>query len=320
MSSGNSPIQPSHNNGHAQRIDDAIAASITNEASALRAMADNEVASSEHCPSPSAEQLAFERTLRDRVGVVMGSESAPEGLRERLLAAMAAASAELPKPAPSPLKMTDAPTSSGKPSLMGGLFARFGALAAVLVLSAAAIFMGVQSLGGGGLEDQYDRQFASAMSFVERQHDSCSTFGPRYESKFTIRDVEEAKVYLREHLGHTAPAFEDALPTLARAGYDFAGISHCAVPGDGVSAHAIFRNDTTGGSFSLFIQDIPKQFDGLAKDRCHICKERVRLGKPVAIWRDGDTLYYLQTTSVDTLALAAPLLGATVDPASLPAS
>jgi hypothetical protein len=217
--------------------------------------------------------------------------------------------------------MTDAPApaaSSGKASLLGGLFARFGALAAVLVLSVTVVIMATQS--GNSIESQYDRQFASAMNFVEGQHDSCSTFGSYYEAKFTIRDVEQAKAYLREHLGHTAPAFDRALPALSQAGYEFAGISHCAVPGEGVSAHAIFRNETTGGSFSLFIQDIPKQFEGLAKDRCHICKERVRLGKPVAIWRDGDTLYYLQTTSVDTLALAAPLLGAEVDTATLPAS
>lgn len=139
------------------------------------------------------------------------------------------------------------------------------------------------------------------VSFTNDQHDMCAGFGEAFDSKMTARTHAEAQAAAVELLKKIPSVLELGSKPLMQAGYTFAGLGRCSVPGSGRSAHLMYKPDPTirpdGPVVSLFVQedmgDLPLELDttyttkGCKTSSLESCTCIVR------VWRRDGLVYYL---------------------------
>jgi hypothetical protein len=115
----------------------------------------------------------------------------------------------------------------------------------------------------------------------------------------TARTVAEAQKAAIELLSHVPEVLELKSDALSKAGYQFAGLGQCHVPGRGRSAHLLYKPDSTVAPgapvVSLFIQEDTGELS--LEDFCAYRKEGDPAKKRccMTVWRADGLLYYLVT-------------------------
>ncbi|HBS28943.1 MAG TPA: hypothetical protein DEB06_05720 [Phycisphaerales bacterium] len=257
-------------------------------------------------------RVAFEHALRDSVARVMGeAPAAPEALRRRILDSLRAED-QAPAPQPLPFRAAPAASDGARPSPF-----RFGwlvAAAAMVVVGAVATlsprFIG--STGGPAPQAASIIPAATAqrlVSFLDEHHGSCANFGEVFQQKMAARTQAEATRAAIEILTKVPDVLELPDDRLASMGYQFAGLGRCAVPGEGRSAHLLYRSLTEGAPpISLFVQEDTgsMKLDG----KCCYCAGLCKDGKTqINIWKRGGIVYYLVTPK-ELLPAAREVFGA----------
>ena len=295
----------------------------------LRAMADGELGDSDRRAleqelRSSGEgarvegSAQFERGLREAVGRVMRAEAprAPSALRERVV-----------------LSLLDAPShefDSEEPlQIPTKLTASWGWLAAAAI--ALTVGAGLLIRGGVGMNAPQgpgavgtqsasiinSEDAAYLVSFIKGQHDSCAMFGEKFAKKMVARTEDEAKKAAIELLSAVPHALEIGAERLAAAGYEFTGLGRCHVPGEGRSAHLIYRSKIEGApSISLFIQEDTGALI-LQVDRYYTSEHAEKDGTTLSVWKKDGMIYYLFTPDLEHAAQARQLFGAPLLHASL---
>ncbi len=261
-----------------------------NPAALLRAAADGELspeqlAALDATQPDLAARVDFERSLKPRVSRAMCDPAlAPESLRRRVIAALAAEREET-EPRTLPLR----PMQDGAPR---HLLPRWAALAATIVLVAGVGFMSWSFANRAGVFGPPTA--VQLASFVSAEHDRCSKFSDHFKSKFTERSPDRAEAAAAEILGSAPAIITMPVAGLRDGGYEFAGIGRCAVPGRGDSAHLLFADGTTeaANTISLFIQVDTGQLP-LDVGTCYGCPLSETVKHSPVIWRDGGFLFYL---------------------------
>jgi len=247
------------------------------------------------------ERLACERTLRARLARVMWRpDRAPHTLRSEIRAMFERErGAGLPAVAPAgPLGRRDRTFWIGGPTWLA-VAAALALLTAVSVVSRWPI----APAPWPGIQTGINAHLASAAHFIVAEHDRCSEFDTYYEHKFTVRDAASA--------GDAAVALLGTPPAAVRlndAGYRFAGLGRCAVPGPGVSLHMLYTAIDPGRpTLSLFVQQDTGRDDIEPGVRYRVNHPD---GSAVYAWRDGGLVYYLFSPDARAEADATRLLGA----------
>lgn len=216
----------------------------------LRAAADGELtdaqqqdlAASSTSAAEDAARMGFERELRAAVGRVMEEPAgAPSALRERVVAAMLS-------------ETNSAPGAMGARAHRLAIMGRWAVALAVLGLAAGVMISGWQLVGPHPIEVASD-QTNRLVAFLRQEHQACAGDGATFDQKMTARTMDDAVREAAAIFRVVPDAARPSAEALARAGYHFAGLGRCAVPGDGPSAHLVFEPDRPGGgAISLFIQ------------------------------------------------------------------
>ncbi|MEM1166657.1 MAG: hypothetical protein AAGI30_10255 [Planctomycetota bacterium] len=298
-------------------------------AEALRAFADGEFGT----PPPEVEQtderVRFERSLRESVGRVMGPVGAPAGLRERLVAAMAAehdASADgfdhshedAPAAVESPLG--DTRSRSFWTGIRG-----ISAIAATLLIAGTVVVLGFRSAA----TVDHD-MLAGVVSIATGEHERCSVDDQAFSRKMHVQTWDEAVAEFRQLFGRQPSFAIDALPAaVAERGYAFAGLGRCGIPGDGPSAHLVYvpLHDDSLPKLSLFIQrdDGKDCLPGFESGDCVMvtgglcpvqgtyqtaghCNDPTR--SKILIWKDSGFIYYLVAPNEEKLRHTGEAFGA----------
>ena len=253
----------------------------------------------------------FERGLRDAVGRVMQAEAprAPDALREQIRLAM--------ETAPSHEFESEEPVR-----IMSGVSGPWGLMAAaaiVLTVGAALLMRGGLSGAPQGGPQGLGAQSASILgaadaevlvNFIKNQHESCAMFGERFNKKMVARTEAEAAREAIELLNEVPTALQLGAERLAAAGYEFAGLGRCRVPGAGRSAHLIYKSHADGGvSVSLFIQEDTGSL-ALEQDRFYSSDKAEQSGTTLSVWKNGRLIYYLFTPNLEHAPPARKLFGA----------
>lgn len=256
----------------------------------LRAAADGEAPGIDLSREPDdALRIEFEKGLREAVGRVMSvSPAAPAALRERILADLAEADAPAPLRFPRWLWWA--------PAVAAVLAAAVGTALMVGRSSGPATPTGAPVVAGTTVESEPTiggQQVTRLVSFAERAHNECALFGDTFNRKMVARTEAEGAAAAIELLKKVPDVLEIRCGALAEAGYEFAGLGRCQVPGEGRSAHLIYRcKSGAAPSVSLFIQedlgDMP-----LECDRFYCCRKAEAGGKSLTIWRQDGLIYYL---------------------------
>jgi hypothetical protein len=281
------------------------------DAARVRAFADAEMSS-----KPSSESgVAFEQNLRVAVGRVMSEpQAAPADLRAKILARFDAEYAD--QPISFEQRAVESKQQSPRPS--GGLRAllpRFAALAAVLLLSGAAIFLGSRQFApsnNGQLavaEGLSIQTVSSQLQFVQREHSRCSDITSGiFTSKIEATEPDEARAFAEARLGCGGARLEVAIAKMVESGYRFIGVGACAVPGGGKSVHALFTPaDATSAlrPVSVFLLESPGEG---CKDAmpgvCYSCPKAKDAGKPSMLWRDQNLIVFVHSESVQSVDIA----------------
>jgi hypothetical protein len=298
----NTPHNPNRPDQQPTRLPDGLS-----RAALLRAIADGEQApgSAQADASEGAEQaIEFERELRDAVSRAMREPAqAPAGLREQILARFDAEHAADDRP----ISFTEHKQQAERnPSALFSILPRFGAIAAVLLLSAAALWMGVQQFSGSGPSDVQTANLqtvSSQLHFVQREHNRCSDIASgNFTSKIVATGVEEARAFAESQLGCGGARLAEAIARMDDAGYAFVGVGACAVPGGGKSIHALFnphadRSDSLS-PVSVFLLESPGEGCKDAKPGiCYSCPKAKESGKPAMLWRDENLIVFVHSDS-----------------------
>lgn len=276
-------------------------------AARIRALADGEVSHDEARTNEIEgvdQAVRFERELRDAVSRAMAEPSrAPTGLREQILARFETEHAADDRPISF---MEHKDQSEHRSSVLLSLLPRFGAIAAVLLLSATVLRVGVQQFSSttpanGQVLDL--QTVSSQLHFVQREHNRCSDIASgNFTSKIVATDVEEAKAFAESQLGCGGARLAQAIARLNEAGYSFVGVGACAVPGGGKSLHALFnphegRPDSVQ-PVSVFLLESPGEGCRNAKPGiCYSCPKAKQSGKPAMLWRDANLIVFVHSDS-----------------------
>lgn len=257
-------------------------------AAALRAAADGELAPHKLGDVSDSEDasIAFEKALRESVGRVMGNKSAPDALRQRIAAALAAA----PEPAAADTGALRTPMGdTASRSFWSGTRRRFALAAMLALVVTAAIVASFQFslFRGSGI--------SAAIHFIDNEHDRCATFGKAFERKFTATTDADSIRTAVEILNSIPSVLEFPIASLQQAGYEFAGLGGCRIPGDGKSVHLIYRSSRQAVEpMSLFIQ-VDTGATDLAEGRSYIHHLADEADQTICIWRIDGFIYYLFT-------------------------
>lgn len=226
-------------------------------------------------------EIVFERALRDRVATTMREPSvAPASLRASIEALIAQE------------RGTVGPHATRTRSFWAKRAGWLVAAAAVLVVASITYIAGwpsqqpprpTSTIAAAPFEQG---RLIAASNFIAREHNRCAPFERYFNLKMSVRDAAEANDMVVTLLG--------APPTrikLDDAGYTFAGMGRCAVPGPGDSVHMIYRPvGDAPGVVSLFIQKLVNE-PAMADDvRYHV---PIDGGGSLLIWRDSGLIYYL---------------------------
>ncbi|MDX2116442.1 MAG: hypothetical protein SFZ24_12600 [Planctomycetota bacterium] len=266
-------------------------------------------------------RMAFERDLRALVERAMSSpERAPAGLADRIRGALAAEEREAAQ-APGALKFPGAGVNGAgrgevypvRPALRrqamlaaAAALALFAGGAALLSLrpggwsggsSTLAVAPAPGSLGAAGAPLE---RVTRLVSFTSEQHGACES-APFFEKKMTARTPAAAAAAAIEILHKVPSVLELRSEKIARAGYAFAGLGPCRVPGSGRSAHLIYRADPAvapgAPEISLFVQEDTGE---LAIEPGFYytnegCESRLKTScnGVINVWREEGLIYYL---------------------------
>lgn len=285
---------------------DHLDPSTLSPAARLRAAADGEIAHPTASSKDDASRIAFERGLRAACSRAMQGAPAPDSLRQSVLQAMRAepfgtlkiAGAQSHEPPQRAAQASDdGPISfPSRPPWM-----RFGlAVAAMLAIAAGAFYVQRSAVLTPVTPVMLGEQRATILAdFANEQHQQCADFGPAFEGKMTARTVAEAQKAAIELLSHVPEVLELKSDALAKAGYQFAGLGRCHVPGTGRSAHLLYKPDSTVAPgapvVSLFIQEDTGELT--MDDFCAYRKEGDPTKKRccMTVWRSDGLIYYLVT-------------------------
>lgn len=255
---------------------------------------------------PEADQrMAFERDLRAAVARAMGDAASPPTLRERIIDAIRAHKGGLS--AAERLRMVrpeDHPTVyRARPALRKQLW-----LAAA---AAMVIVVGLLAMNPGGMIRWGPPVIASSgvpvnritrfVSFTVDQHEGCAGFERHFKRKMTARTQADAIRTAIEILSKVPSVLELRSADLAAAGYHFAGLGPCAVPGRGRSVHMLYKPDPSiapgAPVVSLFAQedvgDLPFATDACFSNAPRDEAERASGGVTVTVWRKNGLIFYL---------------------------
>ncbi|MCB9845973.1 MAG: hypothetical protein H6811_08320 [Phycisphaeraceae bacterium] len=264
-------------------------------ASLLRCAADGELnadeqrALEEHLRNHpgDAQRIEFDRSLRDACRRVMQSESAPAGLRDRILATASGARAEERDALDAGLSARRGETS--RRSFWARSQGRLQLAAAAVLLIVAGVFLfQIARIGTGPSTGAY----AEVAAFVGTEHVACEVDAARAE-KMSIHDFSEVPRALSDIVGKSP-----TLPDLVKAGLTFIDGGECAVPGGGRSMHLRFdavcpisHKPTT---VSLFVQDATDSTLELSEGASYRLRARGDPnGSVIYAWRRDGLDYFL---------------------------
>lgn len=273
-------------------------------------------------------RIEFERELRRRVKASMAAGAparAPEELRRRILA-LAASPDSRSRNSP----VEHAPRSRFAPPVRLHRRRRritsIVSVAAVLALCATLVVFAWRSSVGTGnaapspggstlaLAPAAQTSIVRRAQFVEREHIRCADFMDAFENKFKARTWEEARAMAADVLKHIPSALDLQIGgpggrSFAEAGYEFAGLGKCGVPGRGGSVHLIYRPvDARHRSISLFIQEDKGDLD-IDESASYVCPCEVPEQK-VMVWRQEGFIYYLFAPDEESMIAARKGLAA----------
>jgi hypothetical protein len=269
---------------------------LSSEAARRRAEADGEAPHAD----TSDPRIAFERELRERVARAMSGSAAPAELRAKVHALLH----EAPAHAHGGGTHTDRVHRRWRWRAAAGV--------AALVVIGGAVALVLPSRGpahpssGGAAAPLVQSPAASErltrlISFTSAQHDQCAMLGEAFNAKMKARTETEAQKIAIELLAKVPDVLDLRCAALAKAGYRFAGLGPCAVPGTGRSAHLIYKPDPAiapdGPIVSLFVQedagDLPLEFDCALTNRACDANPIDTCACCVTMWRKEGLVYYL---------------------------
>ncbi len=270
----------------------------------IRAAADGEL---------SAEQSRVLETLRSSDASVDSAIEFESQLRRHVATAM-----HEPAAAPAALRANIESIFAQERDVVGPAATRstsfwnrragwLAAAAAILVVASATMItqwpVNKQPLPVTGVAPIDQGMFIAASRFIAKEHNRCAPFERYFDLKMKVRDSAEATDTVVKLLGAPPTRIE-----LDDAGYQFAGMGPCAVPGPGASVHMIYRPvDASDGAVSLFVQQ---------SDDSRLLDENVRYRVPMEgggallIWRNGGLTYYLFCQDETSQSHLMTLLGA----------
>ncbi len=262
----------------------------------LRAAADGELSlpDSFFVRDPEArERIAFEQSLRAAVARSMSSDAAPEALRTRIASAFKGAAA------PSPVEQLRLVRPEDHPKVYRDRLP-FPKQWWLAVAAAVALVTGLLLFNPLGLS-MGPPTFARIAAFTTQQHDQCALLSKPFNGKMTVRTEAEAVKAAIEILPKVPSVLELRSDDLAKAGYRFAGLGRCAVPGRGRSVHLVYKADPTiapgAPHVSLFVQEDTGEL--AFEPNCAFTNKPSDPDAPakgtgfVTMWRKDGLIYYL---------------------------
>ncbi len=262
--------------------------------------------------SEDAARLAFERGLRQAVGRVMsGSQAAPAELRRRIVESLRQHKQSThPHPphtfaSESPIAFPGATTHRN-----WGWLAAAAALALTLGTSLMMWNRGPTGSGSATAHVITTEQATHLVAYIADQHEHCANFGAFFNKKMTARTEAAAAAAAIELLSKVPSVLELGADRLAEAGYEFAGLGRCQVPGPGRSAHLIYKTTSPDSPVvSLFIQEDRGDL-ALEPDRFYTCAGEMADKETLAVWRKDGLIYYLFTPDPRQQPQAREIFGA----------
>lgn len=298
------------------------------DAALIRAAADGEEGAAAELRargvSDAQARLAFESSLRDAVGRVLGHASAPSSLRARVIATMHQVEAEGAS-SNTPMRFVEAKArhdahtdmrESHRRRMHPGL-RRGVAIAAVAALGVGAVWMGTQGgTGAQGPSLTANASFLDALSFVREEHDGRAVFDAQYRNTFTV-NVDEAVGIAERELGSMPTCLAKAIRGCRDAGMVFCGLSSCSVPGGAGAVHVMYWSVPDESAVSLFIVADPS---GSTEQQCptkslkgetsYVCSVSREAGTPLQVWRRGGFTFYLAAGHAEPVPVVRTLMEA----------
>lgn len=269
------------------------------EAARIRAAADNELPAGEvPAGEHAAKQIDFERALRDAVGRSMGDAKAPEALRARVLALMAEQPAEQEHAAVHRHGAHERGRDADPGRAAAGRRPRSmrWAIAAAMVALVGGAAVTQQWLASPGVPLSSERA-SLLISFMSEEHNACADFGPLFERKMKVRDEAAAAKEAIELLARVPEVLELPGDEMDRAGYRFAGLGRCHVPGKGRSAHLIYKAQESlspgAPAVSLFVQEDLGEIS--LENQCSYRSDGGDTRPCLRMWRKDGLVYFLIT-------------------------
>lgn len=259
-------------------------------AAAIRAAADGELTPEQidalRGDASFERRLGFERGLRDATGRVMADIRAPGGLRDRVLSiASQASNTEQDDLAD---RLAGRADQTRDRSFWSGQRRLMGALAAVLVLTVAGVF--VARLAGLSQQSEMLAYRTSLARFVSGEH--TRTLDEEVaRAKYIYTTVDSAVEELGDELDHT-PA---VLPCGGKN--MFRGAGPCGVPGQGPSCHfqyIVTTEDGLSDTISIFVKQDHNELE-IEEGTAYLINTRDcdLEGVHICVWRRGGLLYSL---------------------------
>lgn len=279
----------------------------------LRAAADAELTPEQLASLPAIDRreqrIAFERDLRDAVARSMrGSENAaPADLRRRIETMF---DAEPPADLSAPAEVVRTPMGDTRQRSFWSRASGIGAVAAVLMLCATFVFFAVRQNQTNAVnpQDSTTLRASTLASFVHDEHQHCADDRDYADRKFKVHDLAGAVEIAREHFGAVPTIIERGFESFASHGFEFGGLSRCAVPGKGKSVHMVFRAvEHPQRIVSLFIQKDEQEWR-ISDSRCARIHDGLPDAQTVTVWRRDGFFLFLFTTHHDDLQTFHALL------------
>ncbi|MHC4990792.1 MAG: hypothetical protein ACYTGC_07400, partial [Planctomycetota bacterium] len=200
------------------------------------------------------QRVAFERSLRERVGTLMRSSSAPADLASRVRKALAE---EVTPTAAAP---SGSVTTSRSWWLTSPRRSNALAVAASLLLVSAAVLWGIFGRPIDSVSENGADLVADALQWVSKEHLRCAVDEDARASKGGETSRMEIQRSFERFLASPFPVV-----TLDHLDYALTGGGRCIVPGHERSVHLMYRRPPSGGEpaamVSLFAVPDVGQFD-----------------------------------------------------------
>jgi len=254
------------------------------------------------------EQILFERELRARTALAMREpRRAPDSLRDAVARAI--------KSEPAGEWLADGAGRVGPPWTRQRSFWRrppmwaAAAAAAALAVAATTLVLTRSPLGAGDANGRApiaggsgSLQFVSLVSLITSEHDRCSDFQAYFEHKMNVREADAVADKTVEMLGKPPVRIR-----LDQAGYRFAGMGKCILPGP-PSLHLVYEPlEASQGPLSVFIQRDGDHLD-IESGVCYALPTDT--SAPVLIWKHEGLVYYIFGANRQAEQRASRLLGA----------